>query len=585
MARLISVNVGLPQEISWRGRTVHTAVWKAPVSGRRMARRLNIDGDGQGDLTGHGGEHRAVMVYQLESYRYWENQLHRSNFAFGQFGENFTIEGLPDDEVCIGDRYRIGEALFEVTQPRVTCFRVGIRMAEPQMAALLVSHRRPGFYFRVLEEGSIGAGDEIVKVAEGEERVTVAGADGLLYLPGHRRDQLERALRVGALSSGWKSSLKALLDQDDTGSSRKGNAGLTATAPSPPAWRGFRSLRVAQVDRESTNVVSLWLEAPDKMTLPVASPGQFLILKLQIGSDRPATLRSYSLSGAPDTGVYRISVKRENSGVASTFLHTSVRAGDLLEVAAPRGTFTLRPSEDPVVLLSAGIGATPLMAMLHVLASARSQRKIWWIYGVRSSSERPFSREAHDLLARLPNAGSHIAYSSPQPHDRLGRDYDAVGRLTIGSLEGLGVPQTADCYLCGPAGFLKDFVAALMEWGVERRRIFREIFGPGESVTPGIAASKAAHQPRSLAGPGPQVRFVRSGVTGSWSAQFQSLLELAEACDVPVAWSCRTGVCHMCESGLIDGAVDYAPEPLERPADGNLLLCCSKPNGNVEIDL
>jgi ferredoxin-NADP reductase len=225
------------------------------------------------------------------------------------------------------------------------------------------------------------------------------------------------------------------------------------------------------------------------------------------------------------------------------------------------------------------------MAMLHALASNRSQRKIWWIYGVRNSSERPFSRESHDLLARLPNASSHIAYSSPKPDDRLGPDYDAAGHLSIGSLEGLGVPQKADFYLCGPAGFLKDFTASLMQWGVESRRIFREIFGPGESVTPGIAASKAAHQPRSLPGPDPQVRFVRSGVTGSWSAQFQSLLELAEACDVPVAWACRTGVCHTCESGLIDGSVDYAPEPLERPADGNLLICCSKPNGNVEIDL
>ena len=584
MARLISVNVGLPRDVSWRGRTVRTAVWKTSVSDRRMARHLNIDGDGQGDLAGHGGEHRAVMVYQLDSYRYWEHQLHRSDFVFGQFGENFTIEGLPDGEVCIGDRYRIGEALFEVTQPRVTCYRVGIRMDEAQMPALLVSHHRPGFYFRVLEEGSVGAGDEIVKVAEGEQRVTVAQADALLYLPGRRRDQLERALRVGALSSGWKSSLKALLDQDDNGSTGKGNAGLTEVAPSPPAWTGFRSLRVSQVERESSNVMSLWFEAADKSPLPPAIPGQFLILKLQIKPELPATLRSYSLSGASDTGVYRISVKRENNGVASTFIHSSVRAGDLLEVAAPRGSFTLRQGVDPIVLLSAGIGATPLMAMLHALASNGSQRKIWWIYGARNSAERPFSREAHDLLAKLPNASSHVAYSSPQPDDRLGRDYDAVGRLSIASLERLGVPANADFYLCGPAGFLKDFTVSLTDWGAESRRIFREIFGPGESGTPGIAA-KAAHHPRSLAGPGPQVRFVRSGVTAAWSSQFQSLLEIAEACDVPVAWSCRTGVCHMCESGLVDGAVEYSPKPLEPPANGNLLICCSRPNGNIEIDL
>ena len=188
VARLLSVNVGLPRDVTWRGQKVHTAIWKQPVQGRIAARRLNLDGDGQGDLAGHGGEHRAVMVYQMDAYRYWEAHLGRNDFSFGQFGENFTVDGLPDDEVCIGDRYRIGSALFEVTQPRVTCYRVGIRMEEPAMAALLVSHHRPGFYFRVLEEGEVGAGDEIVKVADGPERITVANIDALLYLPNPSRE-------------------------------------------------------------------------------------------------------------------------------------------------------------------------------------------------------------------------------------------------------------------------------------------------------------------------------------------------------------------------------------------------------------
>ena len=177
MARLVSVNVGLPRDIEWKGRTVHTGIWKDPVRGRCRVSRLNLDGDGQGDLAGHGGEQRAVFVYQLESYRYWQEQLKRNDFVHGQFGENFTIEGLPDDAVCIGDRYQIGSALFEITQPRVTCYRVGIRMNEPRMPALLTSSGRPGFYFRVLQEGEVGAGDEIVKVGEAN------GADD------RRRDQ------------------------------------------------------------------------------------------------------------------------------------------------------------------------------------------------------------------------------------------------------------------------------------------------------------------------------------------------------------------------------------------------------------
>src|SRR5262249_36545217 len=158
-----------------------------------------------------------------------------------------------DDEVCIGDRYRIGRALFEGTQPRVTCYRVGIRMDEPQMAALLVSHHRPGFYLRVLEDGAVGAGGGIEKVSDGAQRVGGAEIYGLLYLPGHPRDRLEHALQIPALSPGWKSSLQALLDQETAGKSATGNPGLTGAAVPPPAWPGFRSLRVARIDHETSN--------------------------------------------------------------------------------------------------------------------------------------------------------------------------------------------------------------------------------------------------------------------------------------------------------------------------------------------
>ena len=263
MARLLSVNVGLPRDITWRGKTVHTAIWKDPVQGRRMVRRLNINGDGQGDLKGHGGEHRAVFVYQIDSYRYWQDRLGRSDFTYGQFGENFTVDGLSDDDVCVGDRYRIGEALFEVTQPRVTCYRVGIRMDEPQMAALLTSSGKPGFYFRVLQEGEVEAGDEIVKIADGAERMTVAEINALLYLPGHSRQQLARALRISALSAGWRTSFQAFLQQESSGSPMTGNPGLVPGGGAPPAWPGFRPLRVSRIDRESNSIISLLLVPAD----------------------------------------------------------------------------------------------------------------------------------------------------------------------------------------------------------------------------------------------------------------------------------------------------------------------------------
>src|SRR5215510_327727 len=229
MARLLSVNVGLPRDIAWKGRTVYTGIWKTPVGGRCRVGRLNLDGDGQGDLAGHGGEQRAVFVYQIECYRYWQEQLNRTDFVHGQFGENLTIEGLPDDVVCIGDRYQIGSALFEVTQPRVTCYRVGIRTNEPRMPALLTSSGRPGFYLRVLQEGEVGAGDQIVKLGEAKERMTVAEINALLYSPNHARDRLKRALLIEALSPGWRSSLEALV-QSQMSATASGNAGLVPAA-------------------------------------------------------------------------------------------------------------------------------------------------------------------------------------------------------------------------------------------------------------------------------------------------------------------------------------------------------------------
>ena len=385
MARLLSVNVGRPREISWRGKVVYTSVWKEPVAGRRLVRRLNVDGDAQGDLTGHGGEHRAVFVYQMDSYRYWQRELKRHDFTLGQFGENFTVEGLADNEVSIGDRFRIGTALFEVTQPRVTCYRVGLRMDEPRMPALLVQHRRPGFYFRVLEEGEVGAGDEIVKVAEGPERLSVAAADALLYLPGPAKDELERALRIAALSPGWKSSFAALLRQMAQPDSRTGNAGLTSPEQSITAAPGFRSLKVAGTKRESSSVVSLVLESVDGRPLTIPRPGQFVVVRLRPQADAPPVLRCYSLSDLPDAGRYRIAVKEEPHGIASTYLNRNIRAGDVLDVSDPRGAFILQPGERPVVLLSAGVGITPVIAMLHALAAQTSPRLVWWIYGAAAT--------------------------------------------------------------------------------------------------------------------------------------------------------------------------------------------------------
>ena len=579
---LLSINIGLPRDVSWQGRTVFTGVYKDSVSGPRQVRRLNVDGDGQGDLAGHGGEQRAVFVYQIDSYRHWERQLGRSDFVYGQFGENFTVEGLSDDEVCIGDRYRIGTALFEVTQPRVTCYRVGIRMDDPRIPALLVSHRRPGFYFRVLEEGDVEAGDEIVKVTPGPEQMTVAEIDALLYLPGHPRQQVLRALRIPALSSGWQASFKALLE----GEPGSGNAGLTAVSP-PPAWPGFQRLAVARIQRESASVISIRLDAPDGARLPAARPGQYLTVRLNPGAGHGSVLRNYSLCGSPDAGYYRIAVKREPHGVASGYLYNRLHVKDDLEIGAPRGTFILDVSDRPALLISAGIGATPVLAMLHALAGEHSEREIWWLHGARNSREHSFAREARELLSSLPNVRVHVCYSRPGPGDVQGRDFDSAGRLSASLLAALRPPRDGRAYLCGPVPFMEEMSAGLVSMGLDVSHVYTEPFGPAAGLAPGIAPTPARppHAPPGRPGDGPTIEFARSSLAVAWNSDYRSVLELAEACDVPVRWSCRTGVCHTCETALVAGKVAYDPEPVEPPADGDALTCCSQPRGDLVLDL
>jgi ferredoxin-NADP reductase len=327
--------------------------------------------------------------------------------------------------------------------------------------------------------------------------------------------------------------------------------------------------------------VSIELEPADGLPLVAALGGQFVVLRLRPTPGAPPVLRSYSLSGAPSLERYRVSVKREPHGVASAYLCDHAREGDFVEVSAPRGAFTLREGEGPVVLLSAGVGATPVLAMLHVLAAEASTRDVWWVFGARNRDEHPFREESRGLLRARVGGHSHVRYSRPRPEDLPGIDFDAAGRLAIAALEDVGVPRNADFYLCGPPAFLRDLTGGLAGWGVSRGRIHTEVFGPGESMTPGIApaAARTPHPPLGPPGPGPLVSFARSGLAVPWNPSLGSLLELAEACDVPARWSCRTGVCHNCQSGLVSGSVSCSQLP------GSQLRHCSRDSRSIYVTI
>ncbi|MGW2288994.1 MOSC domain-containing protein [Streptomyces phaeochromogenes] len=579
MPSLLSVNVGMPKDVAWQGGTVHTGVWKYPVRGPAMVRRLNIDGDGQGDTLGHGGEQRAVLVYQIQSYRHWQRHFGRDDLGYGQFGENLTVDGLTDDEVCIGDRYRIGEAEFEVTQPRVTCYRVGLRFGAPELPALLVSHRRPGFYMRVVHEGRIQAGDQIIRTATGPGALSVADTDALLYLPGRDPAKLRLALGIPALSPGWQGSFRELL----TASGDSGD--VAGSAATRPAWMGFRALRVAEVVPESATVASIRLASPDGTPLPTARAGQYLTLRIP-GVTEPALVRSYSLSRVPDADGYRISVKGEPHGTVSGYLTARLRPGSILDVAAPRGDFVLAEGTGPVLLISAGIGLTPVLSMLHELAARRSDREVWWIHGARGPQEHPLAAEARTLLASLPHTHERVFYSAATAEQRR-RAHAADGRLTRDKLIALSVPADATAYVCGPVSFMADMQDALTAAGVDPSRIHTELFGALPSINPGLTAQSSGppHLPVGPSRTGPLVTFARSGISTPFPDSSRSVLELAEACDVPARWSCRTGVCHTCTTPLLSGDITYSPAPLDPPPDGEALICCARPGTDIVLDM
>jgi ferredoxin-NADP reductase/MOSC domain-containing protein YiiM len=466
-AKLLSVNVGRPREVVWDGRVVHTGIWKSPVVGPVMARRLNLDGDGQGDLNGHGGEQRAVMVYQAESYQHWRRELRRSDLAWGTFGENFTVDGLADDQVCIGDRYRIGEAEFEVTQPRTTCYRVGLRLNEPRMPSLLVAHQRPGFYLRVLHEGLVQAGDTIVKTSAGPGQISVASTDALLYLPDGDVATMRLLLEVDALSPGWRGSFRDLVDQADQPPQQR-------RPPTAPAWEGFHPMRVLSLVRETDRVTSVYL-APLEGSAPApARPGQYVTIRLAAAGE-PAPVRSYSVSG-PTLDGYRISVQREPMGVMSRYIGTTLAVGDVVDVAAPRGDFVLEDGGEPVILLSAGIGVTPLLAMLHALAAAGSTREIWWLHTTRDPTTHAMAQEARDLLAALPAGRGQVFYTAFQGNGAT-MPGATGGRLDGAVLARLGLPTNATAYLCGPIPFMDEISAGLAASGIGAARITPSLSG------------------------------------------------------------------------------------------------------------
>jgi ferredoxin-NADP reductase/MOSC domain-containing protein YiiM/predicted pyridoxine 5'-phosphate oxidase superfamily flavin-nucleotide-binding protein len=578
--KLLSVNLSLPKDIVHDGKTVSTGIFKKPVEGRVKLCRLNLDGDGQADLWGHGGAFRAIYVYTVENYKYWANELGRSDFTHGQYGENFTVEGMLEDDICIGDVFRVGGALVEVTQPRIPCYKLAIRMGIDGFQNQFLKSGRVGFYCRILEEGEVGAGDFLELVHRESNGMTVREVSDLLFFDKSNLDGTEQALSIPALSHGWKGSFEERLSKAEDS-----------------ARKGFRTFVVERRVPESGTISSFYLVPEDGAPLDEFLPGQFLTFKLTIPGQPKSVIRTYSLSDSPNRDYYRVSIKREPAppdqldappGLSSNYFHDHLEVGAKLSVGPPRGKFYLdRNSERSVVLLSGGVGLTPMISMMNELAQGDHRRQVWFIHGVRNSREHAMGEHVRCMVRENDNVNAHIRYSDPSPDDTEVCNYDSTGRIDIALLKQVLPFDDYEFYLCGPPPFMKSLYCGLLSLGVAETRIHYEFFGPASLLTEeagpcGQAPARSAEE--ELAGE-MEVTFARSGLTAVWDSTCETILDLAELHGLSPAYSCRSGICHTCVCKLVEGEVDYIEEPLDMPDSGSVLICCSKPKSTVVIEV
>ncbi|MGY6277961.1 MOSC domain-containing protein [Methylomonas sp. MgM2] len=565
-ARIRSVNVSRVTNVIFKGKTVPTGIFKRPVEGLVHIGVAGAADDEQADLRCHGGPHKAVYIYGLPGYAHWETYLGRK-LAPGSFGENLTVDSLTEDDVRIGDLLICGKLVIQISEPRISCFKLAMTLNEdPGFSKIFLEDGRVGFYARVLQEGSVMAGDCAIHEPVAVPSPTIREFVRACYDPNASLADLKFARNATGLSPEWR----ALLDK---------RASSLMLARQGLAWPGFKRFTVAQRETEAAGIVSLYLVPEDGSALPGYLPGQHVAVCADLPGSGKLT-RTYSLSsGQAFANAFRITVKRmpladgqNESASLSHFLHDSIKVGDLVQVKAPGGRFFIDETDDsPRVLLAGGVGITPLYAMFEQAAAAHCATTL--VYAVRDESERCFrpAIEAlcnqHSHLKAVFLAESGIETSLPG-NTRPGRiDDDLLAELDT---------DTANFFLCGPLGFPDQVEAMLQQAGVSESRIRVEAFAARSAnairFTP--AATGAEHT----------VTFEKSGFSVQWTAEQGTLLDLAEACGLRPPFACRAGTCQSCATTLVSGSVDYL-ELVDPPSPQQTFICCTIPVSDLVLDL
>lgn len=554
-AKLKEVFVGRPAPLG-RG-NVSSGFVKHSVSGALGVTSLGLPGDEQADLRVHGGPDMAVYVYPSEHYGAWRAEFpeHSVLWRRGGLGENFSMEGWDESEICIGDTVRLGGALFQVTRPRKPCFKLALRFDDLRLPRRLVETGRCGWYFRVLEEGTIAPGDAAQVIDRRNPAWTIKRVNDVSIGPSPNLDELAELAAIPELATNWRAQV---------------NAGIAA-AKATERSRTFRKFAVRSVKNESRHIRSFVLEPSDGCGIPQALPGQHVIVRGDLDGSASHISRAYSLSSIGN-GQIQISVKRE-AGALSEWLHDRVRVGDDLTLLGPRGAFVLDTSSSaPLVLISAGVGITPMMAMLQAATTNNGSRKvpdsITFIHSARNSAEQAFAAQLDEIVCRHPSVRRHIRYSQPSLEDELGRTHDSVGRIDRPLLESL-IAGLDGCnvYVCGPPALMSDVVRWIADLGLRHASVFTERFRPLASPDCHVGVPPLAEA---------LVSFSVSGLQAEWK-RGMSLLDLAEENGISVNNQCRSGICGTCAARLVKGSIGYTTRPLAEIAEGEVLLCCVYP--------
>lgn len=554
----------MPIYIDIRGKRVRTSILR-----ERSTEPLRVCPAGaEGNETAVHTEH--LLAFSAAHYDYWANRLGvpPGTWPYTHWGENLVVSGLAEEDLPIGTTLRVGpSAVLQVTSPRNPCFKLSWRLGQPDgILPDILASGRTGFYLRVIEPGRIFDGDGIEVIRPASPAASVADMARLLA---HREEAtpaaIQAVLELDGLGVQCAGMLRqALTDNQDRGRTRDHR------------WTGWRPFTVADVTVAAEGVRSYVLRPADGAAIAPFRAGQHVAVRLADGTGRVHT-RAWSLSDYEDRpGAYRLSIKRSGRGAASDLMHERVSVGSTVELKAPAGSFCLdRSSNHPTILISAGIGVTPLLAMLKAYAAlGPAAPPVHWIHVTRNGRSHAHRTEAEVLLGGQPNTLRHVRYTAPDATDRLGIDYDAAGRLTADALRRevaayrypifgreVELPGAAgEFYLCGPAAFEEDVRRMLTAIGAAPGSIRSENFGNGTSA----------------AGSPARVRFARSAVEAEWTPG-SSLLELAEEAGIAAEHECRAGTCHSCETAVVSGEVAYDREPPVRPAPGMALICRSRP--------